>query len=410
MNAVRDDSFSCSCGSLLPSLLEFPPFTLDFFQQAAPNFSSLLVIMVSSLKIELEQRAVVYFSFTLVVQTFFFGGYTVLMLLSTRISLKRGLKTGTTKALFFMGLFMYILSAAHWAYSIAYVICRMQVYINPNTLQFYYSPITKPFNLFNALILVNRWNRCVEGMDNLLSRLSQIPIPPIVFLILTTLSISATILLRIMNVVELESGFWQEHVFVEVINTLQVSNVGMSLISNLSATGVIGATAWRHRQQIKAAFRKQSKGDRILILLVESGVLYCLSGITVVVSMLIRLPHGTLGDIYTPINTQIAGVYAPVVLLLVQNQTLHETDFLGTISGSPRSRNVQFAGSVGPNRTVLSTIHFAANLGPQRNSFESGASSESDQDEFEKNREQKKEIGLGPRGHPEIEDHDVGIV
>jgi hypothetical protein len=144
--------------------------------------------------------------------------------------------------------------------------------------------------------------------------------------------------------------------------------------------------------------------------------------------MLIRLPHGTLGDIYTPINTQIAvclpfafssagqgltseqGVYAPVVLLLVQNQTLHETDFLGTISGSPRSRNVQFAGSVGPNRTVLSTIHFAANLGPQRNSFESGASSESDQDEFEKNREQKKEIDLGPRGHPEIEDYDVGIV
>jgi len=35
---------------------------------------------------------------------------------------------------------------------------------------------------------------------------------------------------------------------------------------------------------------------------------------------LIRLPYGTLGDLYTPLNVQIAGAYPTIVLLLVSSQ------------------------------------------------------------------------------------------
>ncbi|KAJ7141413.1 hypothetical protein C8R44DRAFT_763377 [Mycena epipterygia] len=344
-----------------------------------------------------EGRTVIYFAFTLVAQTFFFGGYTVLILLATLIMLKRGLKTGPNRALFIISLFMYILSTAYWAYSVADVVARMQFFIDPEhpTL---YNQVTKPYDLFNALVLINyalsdgivvwrAWIICSRDHRKFLYL-------SIVFLILTAMSITATIALRIGTVVEPKLG--QRNFFVEVLNVLQVSNVGTSLISNLTATGIIGTTAWRHRQSIKAAFRKKTKGDQIMIVLLESGLLYCLSGITVVIAMLVHLPWGTLGDLYTPMNVQIAGAYAPVVLLLARNQSsLGDTDFLGAISGlPPPSPGIRAAASRGHIRTMVSTIHFVVNSGTARGSFESELDSDSHH-EIEGNTEKKEHCGLG---------------
>ncbi|KAF8145300.1 hypothetical protein K438DRAFT_1630341, partial [Mycena galopus ATCC 62051] len=85
------------------------------------------------------------------------GRYSVLILLSTRMLLKRGLKTQSLKILFIVGLFMYILSVAFWAYSIADVIGRIQTYIDPENAQWlrFYNQVTTPFDLFNALVLIN---------------------------------------------------------------------------------------------------------------------------------------------------------------------------------------------------------------------------------------------------------------
>ncbi|KAJ6521921.1 hypothetical protein DFH09DRAFT_1047655 [Mycena vulgaris] len=364
--------------------------------------------MSSSNESFIEGRTLMYFSFTLVVQTFFFGAYTVLIVLSTRILLKRGLKTQSNKALFIVGLFMYTLTTAYWCYSVADVASRMQTYIDPeNHIS---SVVNKPYNLFNALVLINyvlsdsvvcwrAWVICSRDHRKYLYI-------PIGFLLITAMSITATIALRIADLAK--PGFSATSDFVSAINILQVSNVGTSFISNITSTGLIGATAWRHRQQIKDAFRKTTKANRILLLLLESGVFYCLSGLTVVVAMLIRMPRGTFGDIYIAVNIQFAGAYAPVVLLLVRNQTsLGDTDFMGSISDVPPAGTVRFGASAGHVRTVLSTIHFATHSEPQRNSFESGNTSESGNAEIEESLEEKKHA----LGAPEIcEPGDTGEV
>ncbi|KAJ7693353.1 hypothetical protein B0H17DRAFT_500069 [Mycena rosella] len=236
-----------------------------------------------------------YFTFTLVFQTFFFGGYTVLIVLSTRISLKRGLKTTSNKTLFIVGLFMYILSAAYWVYSIVDVAIRMQNYIDPanpgnNSSQSTYRDI------FNALILVNyvlsdgiviwrAWVICARDHRKYIYI-------SIAFFLFTATIVPATIGLRIADLVNPRLG--PRSSYIAAINILQVSNAITSFISNLTATALIGATAWRHRQRIKLAFRKKTKANKILILLLETGLFYCISVLTAMVAMLIRLPHGTV--------------------------------------------------------------------------------------------------------------------
>jgi len=322
-----------------------------------------------------EGLVVVYFSYALVVQTFFFGAYTILILLSTRVLLKRGLQSGPAKALFYIGLGMYFLTMAHWAYSLADVFARQQMFIFPETIP-YYSHVIDPYNLFNALILLN-----ITASDGIVVWRSSVIcsrdhrkflLIPVAFLILTTFAVTGTIGLRIADLAA--PGFSSGKGFVMIINILQVGGVGASLISNLSSTAVVGATAWRHRRDIRAAFQRQTNADRILMLLLESGLLYAISGITVIVSMVVHLPHGTLGDIYIPVNTQVAGAYAPIVLLLVRKQkSINDTDFLGSGSSTtPSSRNLN-AHSPGQSRDAVSAIQFPVR--PMRNSFDSGISS-----------------------------------
>ncbi|KAJ7141397.1 hypothetical protein C8R44DRAFT_867020 [Mycena epipterygia] len=86
------------------------------------------------------------------------------------------------------------------------------------------------------------------------------------------------------------------------------------------------------------------------------------------VASAVRLPYGTLGDLYTSINVQIAGVYAPAVLLLVSNySSFNETNFLGTIPPVGSEPPIEFPASRGCNRTMLSTMYFEIGSGRRRN-------------------------------------------
>lgn len=91
---------------------------------------------------------------------------------------------------------MYTLSAAFWAYSIAYVVGNMQAYINPQNEQWlrFSNQVSPPLPLFHAIVLVNvclsflsavlsssllvvcsqRWNSMLEGMGDFAAKLSSI--------------------------------------------------------------------------------------------------------------------------------------------------------------------------------------------------------------------------------------------
>ncbi|KAJ7364513.1 hypothetical protein DFH08DRAFT_839457 [Mycena albidolilacea] len=339
-------------------------------------------------------QGMMYHNFTLTVQTFFFGGYSVLILLSTRMLLKRGLKTRPLKVLFVLGLFMYTLSAAFWAYSIAYVVGNMQAYIDPQNEQWlrFSNQVSPPLPLFHAIVLVNFvlsdgivcWRAWVISRRNY----RRYIVFPVAFWIFTIISTTALIVLRIVDIPDASIG--PKKAFIRAIDVLQLQNMTTSLLSNISATGLIGTTAWRHRQEMRTSFPERSRVNQVLALLIESGVLYCLTGVLGLVSQLIRLPHGTLNDIWLSDNIQFAGAYAPALLLLISShQSSDDTEYLGTLPISARPRTVQFAPSEVQHRH-FSAIQFGVNSSVETDSTQFGARSGAETVEIEGNVTEKK--------------------
>ncbi|KAE9406662.1 hypothetical protein BT96DRAFT_875290 [Gymnopus androsaceus JB14] len=268
--------------------------------------------------------------------------------------LRKGLRTRVRKFLFAMTVFMYIISSVDWALSVVNVI---------QDIQFWFLSITPEDNppnfipVFNAICLINYfltdgvvvWRAWVLCSDQSRRALSI----PIILLICLSLSITATIVTRLIltSPAGNHPGTSLYVTLTRVIDATQVTNLVLSLLTNISATSIVALKAWKYRQTIKhdlQSFRdRTAKGQRIMVLLVESGVLYIFSGITVLIASLVHLPNGTLGDIYSPINFQVAGIYPIVVLLLVnQENSVNKTIFLSVI---PHPQE----------ETRLETLHFA---------------------------------------------------
>ncbi|KAJ6594336.1 hypothetical protein B0H19DRAFT_1095048 [Mycena capillaripes] len=268
-------------------------------------------------------RSVIYFGFGLVGQTLVFGMYSVLIFLSTRMLLRRGFKTKINLIMFTITSFMYLHSASYWMFSCVYVADRMRIYmeittngVNPgDAIEHWYvmfnAIITINYVLSDGIVVWRAWVICLRSYRKYMCI-------PFFFLSLTAVAVLLTIAIRIVDM----NNVLIPHL-TDLLNTSQMTALGTSLISNLSSMGVVGATLWQHRKIIRAAFSDRSqktKTNHTLALVVESGLLYSLSAVITLLFSVIpgKLPTGnTLGDLYTPINIQIAGAYPAVVLLLV---------------------------------------------------------------------------------------------
>ncbi|KAJ7347020.1 hypothetical protein DFH08DRAFT_208078 [Mycena albidolilacea] len=313
-------------------------------------------------------RSVMYYTVGLMVQTFFFGVYTILIWMSTRMLLERTLRTRVNQVMFGITTFMYLLSAAYWAYSVADGVDRIHEYIDlaidPFRATFAHTEVTKWSPLFNAVTLINyvlsdgvviwrAWIICPRNHRKYLWI-------TIVFLALTALAVGLTIACRVANfVISPIDNLPKGSMLARAVDVFQVAAMGTSLLSNLTATGVVGITAWGHWRALRSALSggKTStlRTNRILLLVVETGVFYCLSAIIMLFAMLIRLPHGTLGDLYTPVSFQIAGAYPTIVLLLVSTKkSLAESSFS---DGEFSSSGLDSRG-IPPASTDSKPIHF----------------------------------------------------
>ncbi|KAF9068723.1 hypothetical protein BDP27DRAFT_1294856 [Rhodocollybia butyracea] len=304
------------------------------------SFISQLVSLFNDSSLEQAHAIVIlYHSVGIVAQTFVYGIYTCLMPISTFVMLKTGLQTPIRKFLLGMTIFMYSISSVHWILSVVNIIQNIQFWFlssNPDKNP----PSLIP--LFSALILVNYvltdgvvvWRAWVLCSDSSTGAL-RIPMGLLCGLLM---SVAATIIIRIILTSPAGNDAKLNAILARIIDASQVANLVLSLLTNISSTSIVGLKAWKYRRDIKNDFEhagKQTKANKILVLLVESGVLYIFSGIMVLAASLVRLPNGTLGDIYTPVNFQIAGIYPLVVLLLVnQDSSLKKTVFASTIPNS----------------------------------------------------------------------------
>ncbi|THU80954.1 hypothetical protein K435DRAFT_938502, partial [Dendrothele bispora CBS 962.96] len=281
--------------------------------------------------------------------------YVALMPMFIYIMLKRGLETKMQKFLFWMSLFMFLLATVYWVLSFWTFIKAIQVtffspelHLNQDD-QFNFLPMWSAIVLLNyvitdGVVVWRAWTLCQDESRKVLYS-------AIFFLICDSLSVLATIILRLLLYINHDTNTPINKHLIRAIDIAQVSNLVLSSLTNIISTSTVSVKAWRFRHEIKqtlsASHSRQSAGMRVMVLLVESGIIYCLSCITVLVAILIPLKVGTLGDIYTPVNVQLAGMYPVAVLLLVSGEYSMEPEFFSTLTvGQEHSSNWECGVSV----------------------------------------------------------------
>ncbi|PBK66936.1 hypothetical protein ARMSODRAFT_938665 [Armillaria solidipes] len=276
---------------------------------------------------------VLYYTIRLICQTLVYGIYTILMPICSYIMLKRGLRGKSRILLFCMLIFMFSLSTAYWILSLyhdVHLITTSFVHgVSSDDAASTYI-LQEGMPLVNALVLLNyvstdgvvvwrAWVLCQDGYSKSL-------ILPLMFLCMTLSSVMVTIGLRVaITVIRVRQHIVIAHRGISrALDYFQVANLVLSLLTNIFSTSIVGIKAWHHRHWVTSELqlrrRNTTTAERILALLVESGIIYCFSAITVLIATVIRLPFGTLGDVYTPVNVQFAGIYPTIVLILVSRQ------------------------------------------------------------------------------------------
>ncbi|KAJ7588131.1 hypothetical protein C8J56DRAFT_709292, partial [Mycena floridula] len=276
-------------------------------------------------------KAVLVQTGSLVLQTFFYGksfyDFDVALLI-IRSFRQRGVKGRAGVTLFVMTIFMFILCSAYWAVSVAH--CAFSILAEGGVSR------PTPYTLMNALVLINyvladgvvvwrAWILCREEYERLLR-------VPWVLLFMMSLSVLATIGLRL-TIIIFEARDPNHPLLPRITSALdiaQVASIVFSLSTNIFATAIVAMKYWHYRRWIwdylKITRKERTHSESVLVLLVESGVVYCISGVILqFLTLMFALPfgrifHGTLGDIYTPTQVQIAGVYPTIVLLIVTQQ------------------------------------------------------------------------------------------
>ncbi|KAF9258502.1 hypothetical protein L218DRAFT_934712 [Marasmius fiardii PR-910] len=282
-----------------------------------------------------------YYAVGLICQTFVYGTYVLLITLSTFSMIKNGpLKTPIRKFIFSMSLFAFLNSTLFLIFkTIRFVKYFYGSFILDPPLP---PPMTDPVNrgeiIISAICIINyvlsdctvvwrAWVLCRVDYKHLLYI-------PLFFLFLFTGTCIATIVIRFAAEFTRPSPSAPENpIFRRSINICQFANLVFSLVINVTATVIVAFKAWRHRRWIKEDLNlghgKRTRGEKVLILLVETGLLYCLGWIMLLLFSIIPIPTGgTLGALYTPIHVQIAGMYPVIVLFLVsRGMSLEQTSF-----------------------------------------------------------------------------------
>jgi hypothetical protein len=126
----------------------------------------------------------------------------------------------------------------------------------------------------------------------------------------------------------------------------------LSLCTNLMSTSIIAWKVWSHRRFMRRTLgstRPLSRAERVLVLLVESGFVYCLFWFSQVILFFpfTRADRAVWAfEVLAPLGDQISGLYPTIIIVLVNMQhSLHDTHVYetGTVSGHSVEGSRRFA-------------------------------------------------------------------
>ncbi|KAI0261629.1 hypothetical protein BC834DRAFT_461591 [Gloeopeniophorella convolvens] len=252
-------------------------------------------------------------------ETFFFGIYTALFVFSTAFLLLKRRCTRTRNLVLAASVVMYVVSATHWAISIALLARATR---DGSVVGIVMTPIERLITSYlpsissilgDAIVVWRAWV--------LWERRRNLFIPPVLFLLATIATSAAGAVLTFKSA---SSGRWQE---VDIDDTLGYTTFSLTILINLWATSLIWIKAWQHRRFIRSLMGKSTPRTRVekaLTFIIESGALYLCIWVTYIV---IHVTCPGASFIWHAIVVQLIGIY-PTVIVAVVTMRLGTADVL----------------------------------------------------------------------------------
>ncbi|EIM89320.1 uncharacterized protein STEHIDRAFT_109537 [Stereum hirsutum FP-91666 SS1] len=294
------------------------------------------------------------------------GVFIVIIPMSTHVLVKQGMSIRANVVMLTITLGIFVLSTTYWAVSVASLVSDIT--------QDHRQRNNAIRQVFNAVVLVNYvfadgvvvWRMRVLCA----ARFSKkVVIIPSIMLGLTAVSVFTTIALRSAIAADPDKRTPHRGPVPTALSVSQVVNLAFSFITNVTATFMIGMWAWQYRRSIRANMQssRSTQVERILVLLAESGLVYCVSSAIVLFGSFVHVSGGTLTDVYTGVHVQIAGMYPALVIILVNTQRTSKS-LMSVVHFDPAPNQ-----SINVNKTeIMESMHFNDNpaLGNQRGTNE----------------------------------------
>ncbi|KAI0263148.1 hypothetical protein BGY98DRAFT_695802 [Russula aff. rugulosa BPL654] len=290
-----------------------------------------------------HSAALLYRVLSIISQTLVYGIYLCFFPIAVYVLLSRGSKSRSRMMLFVMMVVMFVLSTVYWVVSVVMTFLVMRAWFSELDPATHSPPDWLP--MFSAILLVNfliadgvvvwrAWVIC-SGQNR------AILMTPVVSLAIDGLAYLTTVVARAGLLITPE-GAHTHIVLSSVLGIAQVSNLVLSLLTNVIATSIIATKSWKYRKSMMSygVDGRTTMASKVLGFLVESGMLYIFIGVVVVASAFIRLCFATLGDILVPVAVQLAGIYPIIVLVFVDlSDSFKSTTYVssGSINNEDRT-------------------------------------------------------------------------
>ncbi|VDC04992.1 unnamed protein product [Peniophora sp. CBMAI 1063] len=264
----------------------------------------------------------------IVVESLLFGVFLTLYAFSTKILFHKGLNNASYRGMFAVTTAMAIASTSYWGISLAIVIKNLRDILvnhpslsisdrfdmaNVNVLKLYIAEVYLPMVNYwfsDAVVVWRAWTLWPQRKWLVLS----FPMFCLFASFVTNLAVGGMKVRALHH----DSDAWEYS-----MSYLQIASWSLSLGTNFFATLAIAWKAWAFRRNISENLGESSsrtRVEKVLAMLVETGVLYFLTQLAVVVSWFVLLP-GTVSawasDLFGEAAAMLAAIYPTVVIVLV---------------------------------------------------------------------------------------------
>jgi len=320
---------------------------------------------------------------SIIFQTLLYGIYLCLVPIAVHAMVTNGLQSRARKWILAIITSMFALMTVYWILCVVFTLLLVDVWDNIFTacygsdnplfcivhkVQANHMPMGTWMAMFADILLVNyiiadgvviwrAWALCPDQSRVVLKI-------PVVALGINTVIYLVTVAARAIQIL-LASKHEDTHIVIiigRVINNTQVAHLTMSVLINIFATSIIALKAWKYRKLLMESgidVRSPRQAFRILAILVESGMIYILIGITSVVSIpiLTSFKFAELSTLFMLAAIQLVGIYPIVVILLVEKKSSLNSmcSSYGTITDVRGDRPSQVEPMAFASRSVLAS-------------------------------------------------------